>query len=317
VSEQNPNADSPYLPLKLSVIVRDLDSILNGMQSIGGQLTLCSFEWIAKDGMPLSPTRHANIYKQLNTVLWPLRYADIRRLADFQNRVFRRYAEARSIPFLDVVSALPQDPNLFNDAIHMNETGERVKAWIVFQQLVPFIRKQLDSGQLPRTSGWHRVPPAPSLAISEMQLRCGDAPPGTLTRVNSTLSLDAITLIPGKGKLERGHPMKVITPAERWAYAASFRLRLPSNLGGDAFILLRGRVLNGQIGVGVLDHRGNTFQLEKNVTPTSSWTDVYVPVLAPDRADELIIRNTAEGGVRSEMLVEDIGLVVARKPEVK
>ena len=317
VSEQSPDVDSGYLPLQLSVIVRDLDSIRNGMQSIGGQLALCSFEWLAKDGMALSPARHTNIYKQLNTVLWPLRYSDIRRLADFQNRVYHRYAEARGLPFLDVVSALPQDPNLFNDAIHMNETGERVKAWIVFQQLVPLIRKQLDSGHLPRASGSHLVPQPPSQAISEMRLGCGDAPPGTLTRLKSGLSLDAITLIPGKGSLERGHPMRVTTPAERWAYAASFRLHIPTNLGGPAFILVRGRVLNGQIGIGVLDNRGNTFQLEKNVAPTADWTDVYVPVLTPDRADELIIRNTAEGGVRSQMLVADVGLVVAAQPGAK
>ena len=76
----------------LAVARIDLDSIRNSLESIGGHLVLCSFEWLAEDGMPLSPTRHQYIYRQLNTVLWPLRYADIRRLADFQNRVFRRYA---------------------------------------------------------------------------------------------------------------------------------------------------------------------------------------------------------------------------------
>ncbi|HYL39346.1 MAG TPA: hypothetical protein VEV17_25730 [Bryobacteraceae bacterium] len=171
VSEQNPNVDGPKLPLHLTTIVKDLDAIRRSLKPNGAQLALCSFEWLARDGLPLSATRHAFIYKQLNTVLWPLRYSEIRRLADFQNRVFRRYAESRQIPYLDVAGMLPQDPNLFVDAIHMTDTGERVKAWIVFQQLVPLLQKQIETGQLPRPAS-ARLPALPSLAADPMSVRC-------------------------------------------------------------------------------------------------------------------------------------------------
>jgi hypothetical protein len=175
VNEQHPDPDNSRLPLNLPRIIKDLDSIRGNLQSLGGTLALCSFEWLASDGMPLSATRHGYIYKQLNTVMWPLRYSEIRRMADFQNRVFRRYAESRQIPFIDVASELPQDPNLFSDAIHMTDTGERVKAWIVFEQLVPFIRKQIESGQLPRPA--HKnLPPFPSLAATEISAHCDGAP---------------------------------------------------------------------------------------------------------------------------------------------
>jgi hypothetical protein len=313
VNEQSPDADSPNLPLQLPTIVKNLDSIRDSLRSIGGELALCSFEWLAKDGLPLSPTRHENIYRQLNTVLWPLRYADIRRLADFQNLVFRRYAASRGIPFLDVASALPQDPSLFSDAIHMTDTGERVKAWIVFQQLVPVIRRQIEAGQLPRSSGSPRLPPPPSMAISEMPLRCGEAPPGALTRVDGVLSFDAIRLVPGKASVQLGHPIKVITPMERWAYAASCPMHMPASLAGPAFVFLRARVVSGQIGVGVLNHKSNTFQVEKSFSASAALVDMYVPVLAAEGADELIVRNTAEGGVRSQMLIEDVALVVSSK----
>jgi lysophospholipase L1-like esterase len=172
VDEQNPDLGARNLPLGLSRIIKDLDLIRGSMGSIGGGLALCSFEWLANDGLGLSSSRHVFIYKQLNTSLWPLLYAEIRQLADFQNRVLRRYAEARDIPFLDVAGALPQDPNLFVDAIHMTETGESVKAWIVFQQLVPLVRKRIEEGQWPRPAGSHALPP-PSLAASEMQFGCG------------------------------------------------------------------------------------------------------------------------------------------------
>lgn len=311
VDEHNPDVNNPNLPLQLPAIFKDLDAIKGDMQSIGGQLILCSFEWFAKDGMPLAG-RHANIYNQLNTVLWPLRYADIRRLADFQNRAFARYAVSRSIPFLDVAGALPQDPNLFNDAIHLTNIGERVKAWIVFEQLVPGIRREIESGQLPRPAGSH-LPPPPSLAASEMSLRCGEAPAGKLTRLEGMLSLDKIQLVPGKGSLVRGRPMKVITPPERWAYAASFPLHLPANPNGAEYLLVRARVVNGQIGLGVLDHSNNTFQLEKNVAQSEGLVDTYVPLLNPSHADELIVRNTAEGNLRSEIHIEDVSVVIALK----
>jgi len=315
VNEQNPDINRANLPLELPTILKDLDSIRTGMQSIGGQLVLCSFEWLASDGMPLSPRRHTNIYNQLNTVLWPLRYADIRRLADFQNLVFKRYAEARSIPFVDIAGQMPQDPNLFSDAIHMTDTGERVKAWIVFQQLVPVIRKALESGQLPRPAGTH-LPPAPSLAISEMSLRCGDAPTAALTRIDGVISFNEIRWVPGKGKVKLGHPIEVLTPAERWAYAASAPIHMKPNMPGPMYVFLRARVVSGQIGVGILDHQTNTFQPEKNVPPSPVLTDIYVPVLDPAHADELIIRNTAEGGVRSTIQIEDVALVVSAKGQL-
>jgi hypothetical protein len=313
IDEQNPDADNPNLPLQLPTIVKDLDSVRNSMQSIGGQLALCSFEWLAKDDLPLSLARHENIYRQLNTVLWPLRYADIRRLADFQNLVFRRYAASRRIPFLDVASLLPQDPNLFNDAIHMTDTGERVKAWIVFQQLVPLVRRELEAGQLPRPAGSHRLPPPPSLSTAQMLLRCGDAPAGVLARVDGVLSRDAIRAVPGKGSVQPGHPLNVVTPLEVWAYAASCPIHMPSGLAGPAFVFLRARVVSGQIGVGVLNHKSNTFLAEKNLASSPALLDIYLPVLAPEGADELIIRNAAEGGVRSQMLIEDVALVVSSK----
>lgn len=175
VDLQNPDPDSSRLPLLLPVIIKDLDSIKANMGSIGGRLVLCSFEWYTPEGVRLSPQRHTYIYKQLNTVLWPLRYADVRQAADFQNRVFRNYAAARKISFVDVASQFPQDPNLFIDAIHMTATGERVKAWVVFQQLVPVLRGQIESGQLPRAPGGKRLPPPPSQAASKMPIACSDA----------------------------------------------------------------------------------------------------------------------------------------------
>lgn len=135
---------------------------------------LSSFKWLAGEGLTLSPTSHRYIYEQLNIMMWPLRYADIRRVADFQNRVFKAYADSRKILFLDVAGSLPQDPNLFIDAIHMTETGERVKAWVVFQMLAPLVRERILAGRLPRSAAPVPLPPPPRLDSVEMTIECGN-----------------------------------------------------------------------------------------------------------------------------------------------
>jgi len=73
--------------LDLPQIAKDLDSIRTDLNSAGARLVVCSFKWFADAGIGFSPTRHEYIYKHLNTYLWPVRYSDIRRLADFQKPV--------------------------------------------------------------------------------------------------------------------------------------------------------------------------------------------------------------------------------------
>ena len=42
------------------------------------------------------------------------------------------------------------DPDLFADATHNTPAGVRLRAWIVFPQLLPIIESRLASGQWPR-----------------------------------------------------------------------------------------------------------------------------------------------------------------------
>jgi len=307
----NPDIDSASLPLQLPAIVRDLDSVRDGLRTVGANLVLCSFEWFTPVGVPLSPTRHQGIYKQLNSVLWPLRYADIRLLADFQNRVFRRYAESRAIPFIDVASQLPQDPNLFRDAIHMTETGERVKAWIVFQQLAPLIRHEIETGQLPRPAASHSVPPLPPFETSEMSLRCGQAPSGKLTPIEGGLSISRRASASEQASIQPGPPLKITTPPRQFDYAVFFYIKMPPSPDGRVYVHVRARALKGRVGIAVLDQKNNTHLVDRSIAPSPDMADIYLPIPIPENADALIVRNAASGGVRSEILIEDMELVTA------
>jgi hypothetical protein len=155
LDEQSPDVTRADLPLSLPVILHDLDTIRAAVEHDGGELALASFVWLARDGLRLDPVRQAHIYEMLNGRFWPYRYADVRRMADFQNRVFARYAAAHGVPFIDVAGVFPQDPALFLDAIHFNHEGTRLQAWIVFQALLPLMRDRLASGAWPRPD---RVP---------------------------------------------------------------------------------------------------------------------------------------------------------------
>lgn len=150
LDEANPSVDYPKLPLQLNRIVADLDAARDGLRRVDAELVVSSFVWLVHDGMKVDMRTNPGIYRYLNETYWPIRYSHMRRMADFQNRVFRNYAQARDLPFLDVAAKYPMEPALFGDAIHMTGEGVRLHAWIAFQELVPILRQRLDQGVLPR-----------------------------------------------------------------------------------------------------------------------------------------------------------------------
>jgi hypothetical protein len=310
VSESHPNPDDPLLPLQLPAIVKDLDAIRAGLASIGGRLAVCSFEWYTPGGAPLSPTRHREIYQQLNTVLWPLRYADIRRLGDFQNRVLRSYAASRKIPFLDVAGEIPQDPDLFVDAIHMTEVGERVRAWIAFRRLAPVLRPLIESGQLPHRNDAAHLPPPASMDAVGMSTHC-PVPAGPGKRIDGALSLDAISPALDGVLIERGRPTGITMLPQQWSSGAAIPLHIPPGPHRGLFVLIRARVLEGQAGVGIIDRELKGYQIEKFVDAGPEAADIYLPVPLPETASSLLIRNTAKGEVASRIAIEDVALVAA------
>ncbi|HYL74399.1 MAG TPA: hypothetical protein VEU96_09340 [Bryobacteraceae bacterium] len=313
VDEATPVVDSPHLPAPIVTIIKDLDSIRASMASIGGRFALCSYVWMVKDGLRLSPNRHKLIYEQLNASLWPLRYKDIRRLADFQNRVFQRYAADRGIPFLDISAAMPLDPNLFVDAIHMTDTGERTKAWIAFQQLVPILRREIESGRLPRPAGSHPLPPLPSLAMAKMPGRCHAAPPGPLTRIDAAISLGSIESPDDMISTDPSGLVRITTAVPQWSNAAAIPISAPLGLARPCYLLLHGRVVTGQVGLGVSEFGGKSFQVERAVGPSPAMIDIYVPVPFPDRVNALSIRNVSPNGVRSQIEIESVALLASAK----
>ena len=160
LSEDDPALDDPRLPVQLPAILSDLDRMRRSLDANGGVLALSSFMWLVRDGLVLDRARDALVFDYLNRSYWPFSYAHLRRYIDFENRVFRRYAVTHGLLFLDVAGNYPFDPRLFVDGIHMTPAGVKLHAWLVFQQLVPFLDSALAAGRLPIGSGQPvQVPP--------------------------------------------------------------------------------------------------------------------------------------------------------------
>ena len=70
-------------------------------------------------------------------------YRDLRRFADFQNRVFHTFTVESGSYFVDLARWFPRDPALFVDGIHISYPGVKMHGWITFLQLLPLVEKLL------------------------------------------------------------------------------------------------------------------------------------------------------------------------------
>lgn len=150
LDELDPDIRMPGLPVNLNTIMRDLDSIRSDLREVDGELAVASFHWIAKDGLQLDANRHKPLVEGLNVSYYPYRYRDLERMTNLENRVFQKYAKAHGIPFIDVAGHMPFDPELFSDAVHNTPPGVKLRAWIVFLQLIPLIETKLANGAWPK-----------------------------------------------------------------------------------------------------------------------------------------------------------------------
>ena len=178
LDERDPDVAYPRLPIELPHILGDLDRIRLALDGEGSHLVMTSFVWLVYAGMVLDPVRDAFMFDYLNTKYWPFSYRHMRRLLDFQTRVFRNYARAHDLDFIDVASGYPHDPRLFSDAIHMTRAGIRMQAWIVFNGLVPVVERRLAAVEWPRPAraAWTRHPAFRErrlVPMAEVRTACG------------------------------------------------------------------------------------------------------------------------------------------------
>ncbi len=156
LNESDPPLGDRRLPVQLPRILHDLDTIRGATTDGAAVVMLSSFVWLVAPGMVLDSARDVLIYRELNERYWPFSYAHMRRFVDFENRVFAKYARVHVLPFNDLAASYPADPRLFVDSIHMTPAGAKLKAWIVFQNVVRYFDDSIRSRRLPRLGATER-----------------------------------------------------------------------------------------------------------------------------------------------------------------
>lgn len=303
VREDAPNPDSPALPLDLPRIVRDLDDIHRTAQGIGAQFMLTSFVWMVENGMVVDPVDHAYLYQSLNLAHWPARYADIRRMADFQNRVFRAYAKTRELPFIDLAAVFPRDLRLFGDAVHLTVDGDRLHAWMVLQAFVPILRADLKAGRVPVPARKQRVGEMPVPPPTRVAVECTDF--SRYRTVPGAVSLESIRPSVPEAQVLRGAPVQVITPEARSAYAAEMPIAV--RVGGPVAIRLRLRVRSGHVSVGVLSSDRSKWLVIRDLGVSADATTLYLSLSSLDDAGFILITNAVRAdGERSAVDIESV-----------
>jgi hypothetical protein len=150
VNETNPDLSSSELPFDLKRSINSFNLILKNAQQQKVLFIPTSFVWNVYPGLILHYPHDMYIYSQLNTTFWPFSYAWIHRYSNFQNNVYRKFAQQNHLYFIDIDEYFPRDNNLFVDGIHGTPTGVRMLAWVELQQLIPIIQAQIAAGKLPR-----------------------------------------------------------------------------------------------------------------------------------------------------------------------
>lgn len=258
LSEETFDLSRADLPLDLPIILGDLRQIQTAVRSVGGHLAVSSYLWLAHDGLRLVPGRanERSIYWYLNgnDVFWPLKYRDIRRFADFQNRVFHAFTQADGAYFIDLARWFPADPALFIDAVHLSYGGVKLHGWITFLQLLPLIEQRLASHASTRPLPDDRTPAFSTTTVAAIEeQRLAEAAPLPLPPLSAWRSAapavrltlkDTRLLVQGGG---HRFAYQIISPDIPVTPDTAYR------------VTMHAAVTSGVIGIGVLDQSGNTW----------------------------------------------------------
>lgn len=307
VDEFDPDLNADNLPVNLSTIIRDLTKIKASADSIDADLAVSSFTWLAYDGMKLDPVRDASIYTYLNIGMAPYTYADIERLAQFQNRSFKKFAKENSLYFLDLAGKYPKDPELFVDAIHRTYGGVRLFGWLAFQELLPIIERKIASGAWPKKTDLKvNIPPLLEEPISTISPRCRGA-------VRSdAIALDQAFANNPQSKVIQGTPVRIVTAPTQHYYAANVPFnqdKLPES--GSYQIEIDARIVRGKIGFGILNHDQSRFLATLDSSATQQDTVLRMQFdLSFEKPSYIIISNASDESSVSEALLSDIRLFV-------
>jgi SAM-dependent methyltransferase len=110
--------------------------------------------------------------------------------------------------------------------------------------------------------------------------------------------------------LHEGTATRIITPQERWSYAALIPLSIPPSAEGEMWVRVRTAVLWGEGGFGLLNRAGTAFQDRAFVGAGPHVRAIYLHVKDAADLDSLVIENASSDGKSSEILLEEVAVLI-------
>ncbi|HEX3945436.1 MAG TPA: hypothetical protein VHW69_15260 [Rhizomicrobium sp.] len=301
VSEQQPDPDQTNLPMDLSVTIAALDRIHRATSDAGGEFAVISAMWQVDPALKLDVIRNWDLFRYLNETYYPLNLSSLSRALRFQNKVFEAFSRRRNVPYFDDESEMPIDADLFGDATHPTPDGSRVKAWILFNQLLPFVAAKIGSGAWPHDAAPATVDqattfPEPTLANNPcLQSEEKDA---AFVRTGTpvfSLATDGSTANYKGGVSEtRIAPEAdglLVTSSEANFYQLVSDL-IPVDPHKDYVITYDYKLLQGRMKIGILSEQDNRFLVVRDLDQGQEGIAHFRP---PSNTVRIVVTNNTPG----------------------
>ncbi|HUK35925.1 MAG TPA: hypothetical protein VLV86_18540, partial [Vicinamibacterales bacterium] len=199
------------------------------------------------------------------------------------------------------------------DGVHTTDEGDRLRAWGMFQGLVPIIREKLRSGQLPVADRLPLSPPDVSTRLPRTALVCTDY--SRQRRLEGALSLQALHGATDEATVSGEGSKHVVTSGARYSYAAEAPFADVARLARPGVVLVKAHVTSGIVSIGVLRRDRSAFIVTRTLQ-AGQETDVFLPVAVLADAGVLVISNASgTPGERSSVDLEDVAVLSARAGE--
>jgi hypothetical protein len=102
------------------------------------------------DGMVLRNGSSRALYQILNGPrFWPFSYADLRRMLAVHNGAISTWATANGLIVVDIDGRMPRRPELYIDPYHDVAISQQLRAWLIFQAMVPQLEHDMANKLVP------------------------------------------------------------------------------------------------------------------------------------------------------------------------
>jgi len=150
-------------------------------------------------------------------------------------------------------------------------------------------------------------------AMAMFHLEPGAWPQHPSTELVSTVDLSRAELGDVNARLERTSEGLLVTTLPGFgAFAARLKLGLNASAGSGLEVHVRARVLQGKIGIGILDPTSRTFIVQQPMWAFAQPAEVILPLPSPPMTGDLIVTNQAINNFVSTAVIERIE--VRRRP---